>query len=85
MNYVSARTLYKIINNEQPKAVYDKLVAQTVYETRNLKLYFTSTNKRRVGKNAFENRCDYVSKRLSQVDWASEWAVFKKLIKKEFL
>lgn len=84
-NYCTARSLHGILNNESPASIYTGLACQALHKTRTGITYFSNTNRRRVGANAIQNRCKFVSKRLGHVNWLQEWNFLKNIVKKELL
>ena len=81
-HYVSLLNLYRCINNKMPESTWIKLQFKSLPLTRANKTLFPSSNKRKVGLNALENRLSFVSTLITNEDLNKDYVPFKTLAKK---
>lgn len=80
-NYVHARTLHKILMDEFPEGIYNDLTRQVLMDKRNKKLTFYANNKKRVGLQCFQNRCNFISSKFNDDVWGLTPVAFKNINK----
>ena len=68
-NFVQAKTLFKIVTSQKPEIIYTNLLLNHSNERRYPnRLFFTTSNMLKVGRNMFSNRMNKVSRKIN-FDW----------------
>ena len=68
-NFVQAKTLFKIVTSQKPENIFTNLLLNHANERRHPnRLFFTTSNLIKVGRNMFSNRMNKVSRKMN-FDW----------------